>query len=105
MPSAFTQDVPIGWPVYEQIRRELGEVAPPGLIAHLVIDTGKGLRYLDVWESKEQCQEFLSGRIHPILGRIMARAGVPRPEREPTQDRIEVREVWAPRQLLEGRVR
>jgi hypothetical protein len=105
MPYAFTQDVPITWPVYEQIRRELGEAVPRGLIAHLVIETEKGLRYLDVWESKEQCMEFLSGRIHPILGRIMARAGIARPEREPSQDPIEVREVWAPRQLLDGRVK
>jgi hypothetical protein len=103
-PYAFTQDVPIPWPIYEQIREELGLEPPAGLIAHLVLQTETGLRYVDVWESKQHCEAFMDARVHPALDRVFARAGRSRAATgEPCQSPIVVREVWAPRQLLRGR--
>lgn len=105
MPYAFTQDVPIPWPVYEQIRAELGTNPPEGLIVHLVIDREQGLRYVSVWESKEQCDRFMEERVHPAVDKVLARVGVSREKTgEPCQSPIGVREVWAPHQLLHGHV-
>lgn len=103
---SYTQDVPIPWQVYEQIRAELGTSPPPGLILHLVLQRDEGgLRYLDVWESKEQCERFMDERIHPAVDRVFAKQGLSRPKMgEPCQTPIQVHEVWAPQQLLEGRV-
>lgn len=102
---AFTQDVPIPWPVYEQIRQQLGLAPPPGLIAHLVLQTETGLRYVDVWESKEACDRFFDERVHPAVDAVFARAGRSRAVTgEPCSTPIVVKEVWAPHQLLDGKV-
>jgi hypothetical protein len=103
MAYAYTQDVPINWPVYEQIRKELGFDPPDGLIAHLVVKTEQGLQYIDVWDSKDACDRFFETRVHPAVDRVFARAGRSRATTgEPCQTPIEVKEVWAPRQLLDG---
>ncbi|WP_242333614.1 MULTISPECIES: hypothetical protein [unclassified Anaeromyxobacter] len=94
MAYAFTQDVPIGMEVYRQIRAELGDRPPPGLVVHVVIELEKGLRYLDVWESQEAHRRFVETTLHPIVARVLARAGVARAG-EPTTQPITVREVWA----------
>jgi hypothetical protein len=93
MSYAFTQDVPIPWAVYQQIRANLGEGAPDGLVVHIVIETEKGLRYVDVWESEQAFRTFVETRLHPALAPVLARAGVGRPP-EPQSHSITVREVW-----------
>ena len=95
MTHAFVQDVPIGWEVYRQIRAELGDEPPAGLVVHVVMETEKGLRYLDVWESQEAHSAFVETKLHPIVGRVLARAGVARPAEEPRREPVRVREVWA----------
>jgi hypothetical protein len=97
MAYAFTQDVPIPWPVYEQIRKEIGVESPPGLIAHLVIQTEHGLRYVDVWETQEACDRFFDDRVHPAVDRVFARAGRSRAQTgEPCRTLIDVKEAWVP---------
>lgn len=104
MPYAYTQDVPINWAVYEKIRVELGWNPPAGLITHLVVELPQGLRYIDVWESKEDCDRFFADRVHPAVDRVLARAGRSREQTgEPCQTAITVREVWAPQQLRDGK--
>lgn len=106
MSYAYTQDVPINWSIYEQIRGELGWETPPGLITHLVIELPEGgLRYVDVWETKEDCDAFFRDRVHPAVDRVLARAGRSRQQvGEPCSSPIRVKEVWAPRQLRNGNV-
>ncbi|MEO8874698.1 MAG: hypothetical protein ABI461_03845 [Polyangiaceae bacterium] len=106
MPYAFTQDVPIPWPMYEQLRAELGTNPPDGLIVHLVLEREGGLlRYVDVWESKEHSDRFMAERVHPAVDAVLKRAGISREKTgEPCQTPIEVHEVWAPRQLMNGKV-
>jgi hypothetical protein len=104
MAYAYTVEVPIPWSVYEQIRAELGWEPPPGLITHLVIETREGLRYLDVWESKQDCDRFFRERVHPAVDRVFARVGRSREQTgEPNPTLIQVKEVWAPKQLRDGR--
>jgi hypothetical protein len=94
MAFAFLQDVPISWEVYRHIRSQLGEKPPAGLVVHVVIETENGLRYLDVWESREAHHAFVEEKLHPAVARGLARAGVTRPG-EPETRPITVREVWA----------
>ena len=49
---AFIQDVPANEEIYAKIQAELGDVAPAGLIAHLVVRRPDGLRYIDVWQRR-----------------------------------------------------
>lgn len=94
MPYAYTQDVPIGFELYQQMRAELGEELPQGLIVHVVTATEQGLRYLDIWESEADCWRFVEERLHPVVGRIFARVGFQPPADEPPRVPADVREVW-----------
>jgi len=93
MAFAFLQDVPITWEVYKHIRAELGDRPPPGLVVHVVIETENGLRYLDVWESRDAHRNFVEEKLHPAVARGLSNAGVARPE-EPQTRPVTVREVW-----------
>lgn len=96
MVYAFVQDVPIDMRIYERIKAGLGDTLPDGLVVHVVQQTEQGLRYLDVWESEEACDRFTEGRLHPVVGRVLAEAGFRPPAGEPPRQRIDVREVWKP---------
>lgn len=96
MTYAWIQDVPINMEIYEQIRAALGTVPPEGLIVHVVIQTEEGLRYLDVWDSKETCGRFFDERVHPVIGRVFAQVGFQPPAEEPPRTLIDVRDVWKP---------
>jgi hypothetical protein len=71
MTYAFTYDVPISAEVYGRIKDGLGPVLPPGLIAHLTCRTGTGLRYIDVWRSKDDWDAFTESRLHPVVHPIL----------------------------------
>ncbi len=66
MPYACVSDVPIGWEVYQQLMAEVGDAPAEGLVVHLVLRRPGGLRYVDVWESREARQRFVDQRIHPV---------------------------------------
>lgn len=101
MPYAWTQEVPINMDMYQQIRAELGDELPLGLIVHVVSTTDRGLRYLDVWESEADCNRFTGQRLHPAIGRVFARAHFQPPAEEPPREMVDVREVWlAPGMLI-----
>lgn len=53
MTYAFTYEVPIDAQMYRRIMDGVGAERPPGLIAHIAYKTGSGLRYLDVWQTKD----------------------------------------------------
>ena len=91
MAYAFTQDLPVTPEIWQRVKSEMGPEPAKGLILHLVVrnPNGSGLRYIDVWESKEDCDRFLNERIHPIIGGILAAAGRPRPP-EPTREELAI---------------
>src|SRR6476646_5578819 len=60
MEYAFTQDVPIGADFYRRITDALGPDAPAGLVLHVAVERPEGgLRYIDLWESKAECDRFV----------------------------------------------
>jgi hypothetical protein len=71
MTYAFTYDVPINDKVYSRIKDGLGPQHPPGLIAHLAWRTDSGLRYTEVWQSKDDWEKFAETRLHPVVHPIL----------------------------------
>jgi hypothetical protein len=71
MTYAFTYEVPINAEIYARIRAGIGPELAPGLIAHLAYRTEQGLRYVDVWETKEQWETFEHDRVHPVVHALL----------------------------------
>jgi hypothetical protein len=90
MVHAFIQDVGIDTGTYGRITQALGDEPMDGLLVHLVVRAPEGgLRYIDVWESEEQCARAFEERIHPAVDTAF---GGRRPP-EPTVTRLDVVEV------------
>ena len=91
MVYAFTQDVPIDSDLYARISDDLGAEPMDGLLLHLCVRNPEGgLRYIDVWESEDQCAHAFDERIHPAVDRAF---GGSRPPGEPVVTRLDVVEV------------
>src|SRR3954454_22256321 len=95
MSYAWTQDLPITLEIYEEIMADLGDEPPTGLIVHVaqVLDSGQ-MRYLDVWESEAACQHFTEERLHPVVGRALARHQVRVVGGERPRQPVQVAHVW-----------
>ena len=74
MTYSYTQDVPIDAVFYKRITDGLGDVPPKGLITHLAIERPEGgLRYIDLWESEDDCNRFVEERLHPVVHELAQR--------------------------------
>jgi hypothetical protein len=84
----YTQDVPIDLATYERIIDQLGPEPMAGALLHLCVRRPDGgLRYIDVWDSKEACAKAFEDRIHPAVDRAF---GGSRPAGEPTVQHLEL---------------
>jgi hypothetical protein len=93
MTYAFTYDVPIDAEIYARIRKGLGTERPPGMIAHLAWVIEGGLRYVDVWESKDDFEVFAQTRLHPVVHPILVEMlGAVPPE--PPHTELDVIDAW-----------
>ena len=91
MVHAYTQDVPIDTDMYARIIDGIGPEPMDGLLVHLcVTNPDGGLRYIDVWESEEQCARAFAERVHPAVD---AAFGGSRPAVEPTVTPLDVVDV------------
>jgi hypothetical protein len=96
MTFAFTYDVPITTEIYGRIKEGLGPERPPGLIAHLTLRIENGLRYIDVWQSKDDFEAFAESRLHPVVHPILEdMLGFVPPE--PSHTVLDVIDVWTDR--------
>lgn len=100
MTYAWVQDVPITAEVYDRIKAQIlektGGNPPQGLVLHLVQQLPDGLRYVDVWESQEICDQFTEEMLHPIVRSVLEASGRPMPQTEPPRNPIDVYDVWHP---------
>ncbi|MBW0115467.1 hypothetical protein I4J48_09380 [Pseudonocardia sp. KRD-169] len=88
MVYAYTQDVPIDTDLYRRILDEIGPEPLDGQLLHLCVRRPDGgLRYIDVWESREHCSRAFDQRIHPAVDRAFGGA---RPSGEPVVTHLEV---------------
>jgi hypothetical protein len=92
---AFTQDLPITAEIWFRLKEGIGPEPIRGLLLHVVTRQGGGLRYIDVWESKEACDRFLDERVHPVLQAAFAGPGGQIPP-EPPRDELDVVDVMRP---------
>ncbi len=91
MVYAYTQDVPLDVETYGRISDALGDQPMEGLLMHLCVRRSEGgLRYIDVWESPEQCARAFAERIHPAVDAAFAGQ---RPSAEPEVHALDVIEV------------
>ena len=96
MTYAFTYDVPISAEIYARIKDGLGPGQPAGLIAHLPWRTDTGLRYVDVWRSKDDHEAFAENRLHPVVHPILQEMlGFVPPE--PAATVLDVVDAWTDR--------
>ena|SRR5579864_1174559 len=89
---AFTQDLPITSDVYARIMEGIGPVPPAGCVVHAVVRIDGGLRYIDIWESREACDRFLEERVHPVLHAAFSAAGATLPL-EPARNDMDLVDV------------
>jgi hypothetical protein len=96
MTFAFSYDVPITTEIYARIKEGLGPERPPGLISHLTLQIENGLRYIDVWQSKDDFEAFAESRLHPVVHPILVdMLGFVPPE--PPHTVLDVIDVWTER--------
>lgn len=91
---AFIQDVPADEAMYVQIRAQLGDEPPKGLIAHVVVKRAGGLRYVDVWDTQADWERFRDERVEPVVDEILAGLGIPHDHSLVTTEEIEVVDTW-----------
>lgn len=91
---AWTQDLPIDADAYDDITGRIGTTPMPGLVVHVAIRTESGrMRYLDVWEDREQHDAAFATVVHPAVHPVLEARRVPvdgEPPRHPV-DVVEVR--------------
>ncbi len=95
MTYAFTQDVPIDSTFYQRIVAGLGDEPPKGLITHIAVERPEGgLRYIDVWESEEECDRFAEERLHPVVHGLLSEIFGDQLPAEPERIPLSVIHVW-----------
>lgn len=99
MTYAFTYEVPIDAEVYARIKDGIGTERAPGMIAHLAYRTESGLRYVDVWQTKDDWDKFEHERLHPVVHALLQEMlGFVPPEPERTM--LDVVDVWTAEHAL-----
>ena len=87
---AFTQDLPITTDIYARIMEGIGPEPAAGCVMHAVVRIEGGLRYIDIWDSREACDLFLEERVHPVLRAAFAAAGATLPAAEPERAEMDL---------------
>lgn len=97
MTYSFTQDVPIDAAFYKRITDGLGDDPPAGLITHLAIERPEGgLRYVDIWESEDDCNRFVEERLHPVVHSLLSEVFGDDLPPEPERTSISIVHHWRP---------
>ena len=94
MPYAFIQDVPADEHIYAQIRARLGNEPPAGLLSHVAVKQPTGLRYIDVWNTREDWETFRDQRVEPVVSEVLAAAGIPHDHSVVSFEAIDVVDTW-----------
>jgi hypothetical protein len=95
MTYAFTQDVPIDAEFYGRIIEGLGDESPKGLVTHIAYRLSEGgLRYVDVWESEEEWEQFREERLHPVVHGLLRQVFGDELPPEPDIAPLSVLHVW-----------
>jgi hypothetical protein len=80
--------------MYREVRRLIGNEPPDGLVAHVVVRSEMGIRYLEVWETESAWTRFRDERVEPAVCRVLSAAGFTDMPPAPPVDQLEVVDVW-----------
>ena len=78
MPIVMTAEIPASADMYDSINTEMGlgpGSLPAGLIAHYALPTDNGMLIFDVWESKEDFEEFAATMLGPAMETVTGSPG------------------------------
>jgi hypothetical protein len=50
---------------------------PDGLIVHIATETADGVHIVDMWQSAEHQQRFMTERLGPSIAKVMHERGIP----------------------------
>jgi hypothetical protein len=64
--------------VNAQVTEKVGEGGADGLLVHIARETAEGFQVIEVWESKQQCDEFQDKVLAPIIDRVSGGQAPPR---------------------------
>jgi hypothetical protein len=99
MTYAFTYEVPITTEIYTRIREGIGPEYAPGLNAHLAYRTETGLRYIEVWEAKDDWDAFEHDRVHPVVHPLLQEMlGFVPPE--PPRTVLDLVDAWTTQHMM-----
>jgi hypothetical protein len=93
MPYSCYYDVPGDERMYAQVKAEIGEEQPKGLVLHMVIKRQDGLRHFEVWESRQQWERFQQERVAPAVAKMLAAVGVTEPPPRPEAQEMELIDI------------
>lgn len=93
MPYACFYDVPGDERTYAQVKAQIGEEQPKGLVLHLVVKREDGLRHFAVWESREEWERFQQERVAPAVAKMLATVGVTEPPPRPEAQEMELIDI------------
>ncbi len=94
MPYGFIQSVPANEQIYRQVRAQLGDAAPDGLVAHIAVKGDGGLRYINVWDSEADWERFRDQHLHPAVEQVLGALGVTPDESQVTFEDLAVVDTW-----------
>ncbi len=81
---AWSQDLPIDADFYAAVVQRMGSAKMPGLVVHVAIEQPDGtMRYVDVWESEQACDDAFAAVIHPAVQPLLVERGVDVPGEPP----------------------
>ena len=93
MPYSCYYDVPGDERMYAQVKAEIGEEQPKGLVLHMVIKREDGLRHFEVWESRQEWERFQQERVAPAVAKMLAAVGVTEPPPRPEAQEMELIDI------------
>jgi hypothetical protein len=96
MAYAFTFDVPATDELYAEMRAEFPDEPPEGLLLHLVTRGDRGLRYIDVWETKEAWELARDTVLEPAAELVLSRHGLPHDDSLTHFEELDTLDVWQP---------
>ena len=94
MTYGFIKDVPANEEIYRQIKERLGIEAPAGLICHVAIPHERGLRYVDVWETRDQWERYRDEVVEPAVDAVLDGLGIPHDHSMVNFEEFDPVDVW-----------
>lgn len=93
MTIAVVQDIAgADFETYQRIMKQVGDDRPAGLVTHVAGATEAGMRIIDVWESADAQQRFLTDRLLPARQHVLDDMGVE--PVAPSMDVLDVQHQW-----------